>query len=414
MATLVKRKSGKSEFWMIQFYDEKKKRKYVSLSVVKYKEKTAIELKEIVETLLYNRNNAIESPSKKTQHWVLSASPEIQDKLAKVGLINTIQSHTCIEMWDNFLMEKEKEIKSSTYESYEACKERFFRFFKEKDLIEELTPEIMLEFKKSLRMSLAEATVCGTITKLRTIFNWALALKWITKSPMAGVSRGSFVNRKNDRTITRDEYFRLLDNCPCQEWRVILALVRYGGLRCPSEVLRLRWRDVNWAENLFHVASPKTEHHEGQEERIVPLFPEVRQQLEELFFRDETEGTEFVINRYRDAQRTNLGTQFARIVKMAGMAPIKRPFDNMRANRCSEINARFGSFFEMRWMGHSTKIARKHYLDILPEDISRAAEWTTGGSARSPEAESPPSNRPIPRPQESPIEDVEPSEKGAG
>lgn len=395
MATLMKRRSGKSEFWMIQFYDLKKNKKYISLSATKYNEKTAKELKEVVEILLYNFNNSIEVPSKKTEHWITACNEEIRNKLAKAGLIEMIEPHSCKELWDEFIREKTRSLKDTTLESYEATKVRFFQFYNEDEDIKDLTPERMNEFKESLCQTLAEATVCGTITKLRTVFNWALARKWIHSTPMEGVSRGSFVNRKNDRHISRDEYFRLLEYCPCQQWRVILALVRYGGMRCPSEVLRLRWIDVNWDENMFHVTSPKTERYEGGEGRIVPLFPEVRSELSELFFRKESEGMEFVINRYRDPERTNLGTQFARIVKMAGMTPIKRPFDNMRASRSNEINSRFGSFFETKWIGHSSKIARKHYLEILPEDISRAAEWVSGPVAGNSSTDRSPQNPPF-------------------
>ena len=65
--------------------------------------------------------------------------------------------------------------------------------------------------------------------------------------------------------------------CPNTDWRTIVALCRYGGLRCPSEVLTLKWADVDWEHGRFRVHSPKTEHHPGKEVREVPLFPELRE-----------------------------------------------------------------------------------------------------------------------------------------
>ena len=375
MATLIKRKIGDKEFWMLQFYDEYKRRMTISLSTMKFREKTVIELKEIIETLLYNRINGIEAPSKRTESWIRSACPEIQNKLGKVALLERPPNHTCEELWNTFLKNK-KDIKESTLLTYEAAKHRFFLFFKKNDFIEEITKETMAQFKTFLRESLAEATVAGTITKLRTVFNWAKEHGWITQSPMIGVPRGSFKNRNNDQFVTQDDYLKLLEHCPCLEWRVILALVRYGGLRCPSEVLRLRWADINWELNQFNVRSSKTERYQGKDERIVPLFPEVRKELTELFFRDESERNEYIINRYRNVN-TNLGTQFARIVRMAGLKPIKRPYDNMRASRSNEIYAKFGPYYESQWIGHSSKIATDHYLSITPDDINRAAEWTS-------------------------------------
>ena len=62
---------------------------------------------------------------------------------------------------------------------------------------------------------------------------------------MTGIPIGSFENRDKDRTISREEYAKLLDACPNQEWRTIIALARIGGLRCPSELKQLRWPDVS-------------------------------------------------------------------------------------------------------------------------------------------------------------------------
>ena len=115
---------------------------------------------------------------------------------------------------------------------------------------------------------------------------------------------------------------------------------------------------------------------------MVPLFADVRQELNDLFFRDESEGTEFVINRYRDPERSNLGTQFARIVKMAGISPVKRPYDNMRASRSNEIYAEFGPFYESQWIGHSSKVAKDHYLNVTDADFSRAAAWSVDRTVR--------------------------------
>lgn len=84
-------------------------------------------------------------------------------------------------------------------------------------------------------------------------------------------------------------------------WRTIVALSRLGGLRCPSEVLSLRWRDIDWHAGRMLVTSPKTEHHLGRGSRSVPLFPELRAVLEEAF-ELATPRDEYVVNvAYRNA-----------------------------------------------------------------------------------------------------------------
>jgi len=277
----------------------------------------------------------------------------------------------------------------STLTVYDYAEHRLFSFFDRDTDLSQLAPENFEEWKEFLQTEyrsprngkpLVEATVAGTITKVKALFNWAVLKKWITKdqNPLQGVGRGSFVNRKNDRFVTMDEYRRLLDACPCQDWRVIISLARIGGLRCPSEVLRLKWSDINWEYPArFYVTSSKTERYIGKGSRLVPLFQELHTELGKLFESESSEGTEYVINRYRSPERSNLGTQFARIVKMAGIEPIPRPFDNMRASRSTEVYAEFGAFYESKWIGHSTKIARDHYLQVREEDFERAVGGKT-------------------------------------
>ena len=171
--------------------------------------------------------------------------------------------------------------------------------FSPNELIEKMTTERFLEWKTALLTKYAVASVAGFIKVAKMVFGWAVDQDWLSKSPMKKIPNGSFVNRNNDRIISREEYAKLLDACPNQEWRTIMALARIGGLRCPSELQRLRWSDIHWAEKRFLVRSPKTEHHEGRKERVVPLFPELRTELERHFSLDETKENEFVIEHYQ-------------------------------------------------------------------------------------------------------------------
>lgn len=247
MATLSRKDNG----WLIQFFDENKKRRPIYLGK-RYSKKTVMELKEIVETLLRCRDNGISLPDKKTVAWIESACSEIQDKLAAVGLIEKPSIHTAEELW-NACLDAKQDIKDSTQETYFHARRRFFEFFKPQIVLTELEPAHFQRWKESLRKTLEASTVAGTIVKTKAVFNWAVRSGWLEKSPLEGVGRGSFVNKKNDRFVTMDEYRRLLDACPCQDWRAIIALARIGGLRAPSEVLKLRWADVNWELSRFYV-----------------------------------------------------------------------------------------------------------------------------------------------------------------
>ena len=68
----------------------------------------------------------------------------------------------------------------------------------------------------------------------------------------------------------------MIDACPSTEWKTLVALSRYAGLRVPSEALLLRWQDINWETDRMLVHSPKTEHHAGHATRVVPIFAALR------------------------------------------------------------------------------------------------------------------------------------------
>jgi len=142
----------------------------------------------------------------------------------------------------------------------------------------------------------------------------------------------------------------------------MFALARFGGLRTPSETLRLRWSDIDWAGNRFTVHASKTEHHAGGGVRIVPLFPELLPHLRDAFEAADDE-TEYVVTRYRDAG-VNLRTQLERIIKRAGLTAWPKLWQNLRATRATELAQQFPQHVAAAWCGHSAKVAADHYLQV--------------------------------------------------
>ena len=372
MATLtVDRRAGKVVGWNIQWC-ENRRRYTIYLSSQTYRQKTVERFKEMVETLVYYRKNGTHVPDKAVANWLSAAPTELQEKLAKVGLINVTKSKTCQELWDTCMKHKASVVKTRTLNLYRHYQGIFFETFSPSESIEKMTADRLLEWKAALLTEFAPATVAGVVKVAKMAFDWAVDHDWLTKNPMKKIPCGSFINRDNDRIISMEEYAKLLDACPNQEWRTIMALTRIGGVRCPSELKQLRWSDVQWTENRFLVLSPKTEHHEGHRERLVPLFPELRTELERHFSLDETKGNEFVIEHY---QKTgwNMYTPFQTIARRAGLGVIIRPFDNMRMSRSNEVRRRWGPVLESLWIGHSEKVMKDHYALVSDEEFAEAA-----------------------------------------
>jgi hypothetical protein len=239
MATLTVDKSGKTPGYLIQ-YCENGKRYSLYLGGKRFTRNAAEQLKEIIETLILYRHSGVTVLDKRTHTWLETASPIIKEKLAKVGLIEIPQRHTCKELWTEYLNQK-TDVKSSTFRLYNTSRKKFFDFFSELELIGQLDQDRMKEWIKSMRERNAETSIALYIRHAKSVFNWSIKeKKWLFESPLAGIGNGSFENHEKDRIVTLQEYRKLLSACPNQEWRTIIALARIGGLRCPSELMPLR------------------------------------------------------------------------------------------------------------------------------------------------------------------------------
>ena len=232
---------------------------------------------------------------------------------------------------------------------------------------------------------LAPMTIRKRLQFATMVFRAAVRQRLIVDSPFTGVTvKGTMPNR--ERFVTQDETRRLLIACPNHHWRSVISLARYGGLRCPSEVLSLRWEDIDWAGGKILVTSPKTEHHPGKGTRRIPLFPELKAVLEEALNLAEKGAVYVVDESMRKACRgpggwmnVNLRTTFLKIIKRAGLAPWERLFHNLRSSRQTELAETFPAHVVCDWLGNSEAVAMKHYLQTTDDHFSRAA----GGSPKA-------------------------------
>ena len=202
-------------------------------------------------------------------------------------------------------------------------------------------------------------TISRRVIAARTMFRKAIRWKLLRENPFDGVKTGQQTNDNRKMFVTMADVDAVIAQTPDAEWKLIIALSRYGGLRCPSEHYALRWGDVDWERSRMTVHSPKTEHHEGQQTRVVPIFPELRPYLLASFEEAEP-GTEFVIAKHR-LGCLNLRQQMQRLIKRAGVAQWPKLFHNMRASRETELMRQYDLATVCKWIGNSPAVAAKHY-----------------------------------------------------
>ncbi len=341
-------------------------------------------IKARVENLLVAAlaGNAIDGD---TAAWVGSRDKRLYDKLAAVGLVPR-REPKAIATVGGFLVEyvaRRVDVKPATKEVWGQVTRNLLECYgAQRDLrtIDETAAE---DFKLFLlKTKLSPTTIAKRLQFARQFFKAAVRRKLIASNPFADVASAATVKTDRQQFITREETGRLLEACPNVDWRVIVSLCRFGGLRCPSEVLSLRWQDVNWERQRVRVWSPKTERHAGKASRETPLFPELAAVLTEAF-EAAPEGAVYVVadNTYREAADTpggwrncNMRTQFGRIIERAGLEPWPRLFHNLRASRETELAQEYPVHVVTAWLGNTPKIALKHYLMTTDADFQRAAQ----------------------------------------
>ena len=160
----------------------------------------------------------------------------------------------------------------------------------------------------------------------------------------------------------------MIQAAPNAEWRLLIALSRWGGLRVPSEALALEWRHIDWAGGTFTVPCSKTAR-TGKPYRVVPIFGELLPYLEDA--QAVAEGSRYVISRYRDSS-TNLRSRLMWIIRKAGLEPWERLWHNLRASRASELASEYPANTAADWLGHTPAVADRHYLQTLGEHVAHA------------------------------------------
>ena len=382
MASLSKDRDGGRR---IQFINGTKQRKAIRLGQMPLA--AANEFKRQVEALNWAMITK-GTPDVKTAQWLNDLDPVLHEKLERVGLVDPRQQSikaTIGGFFDFYLQKKRADFKPNTLRNLLQVRKELVLFFGEHKPMAEVTDGDAEDWRswlsnieekldgKIIKSKLGENTVRRHCGRARQLFRNAIKRRLITNNPF-GEMKGIAVqaNKAREFFVTHEMTTKVLEACPDAEWKLLFALSRYAGLRCPSEHLALRWSDINWAKNRMKIRSPKTEGHQGKESRVVPIFAELRPYLDAVW--DEPpEEAEYVISRYRDAN-CNLRTQLERIIRKAGLVPWPKLFQNLRSTRETELAEEFPIHVVCAWLGNSQAVAKKHYLQVTDEHFKQAAD----------------------------------------
>ena len=371
MASVVDDPGGRRR---VQFLAPDGKKKTLRLG--KVDRRTADAVARHVEALLAARISGQVTP-RETATWLAGIGDQLRDRLAAVGLVEERTAAPMLGAWCRDYIAGRSDLAPRSVARLEYAAQLLAEHFGAGRHLDSINAGDAERYARWLggTKGFGANTVRRQTGWAKQFLGAAVKHELVVRNPFASLAANTRPDRTRDHFITRAEAAKVIDACPDAEWRLIVALCRFAGLRCPSEVLALRWGDVLWDRDRLNVPNVKTGKTTGATFRTIPLFPEVRVHLEAVFDRAE-EGTEYVISRYRGGN-ANLRTQLGRIARKAGVVLWDKPFVNMRASCATELAQSYPAYVATAWLGHTQAIAEAHYWQVTEDHFKKATQNPT-------------------------------------
>ncbi|QDT15087.1 tyrosine-type recombinase/integrase [Alienimonas californiensis] len=365
MASLTEDPGGRRR---IQFVDRDGRRRAVRLG--KVSKKTAEQVRGMIERLAAAQL-AGHAPDDHTARWVAGLGDVLHGRLAAVGLVAR-RRHATVGDFAREYVASRTDVSPATRNHLARAAADLAAVLGDRTPLRDVTPAHADEYRRTqLARGVAENTVRRRVGRAKQIFAAAVRGRLLDRNPFEGQKCQVTGNPDKFHFVTREEAEALIAACPNAPWRAVVALARFGGLRCPSELRPLQWRHVDVDAGRLTVISSKTAH-QGKGMRVTPLFPELRLHLSALRQEAGDPAPDDSVLSGFEGTSWALGGPLAAIARRADLKLWPKPFCNMRATRQTELTAEFPSHVVCGWIGNSEDVANEHYLRTIDVDFQRA------------------------------------------
>ena len=349
---------------------------------------TSQKIKHIIEAISYRGEIDPEIP-----RW-LALHPKLAEKLAKVGLVSapaksaTTNGTKLVTFIDGYIATR-TDVKPNTVRTWKQTRGLLIEHFSDRQKvagINELDAQGFHAWLSSVKdpesnnRRFSSATVTKYTSCARQFLAAAVDGRLIAANPFRGIKLGKKTNKGRQRFIDRELIGRVLDGCKDPEFKLVIALSRYGGLRIPSELDGLLWQHIDRERGRILITSPKTERYEGGGSREIPLFPELAPYID-AWWEKCPEGCEHVISSNRQTEAA-WRTRMHKLLHKLGITAWPRIFHNLRAARQTELESDFPTHVVCDWLGNNENTAREHYLQTTDDDFLAALNSSDANEKR--------------------------------
>jgi integrase len=225
------------------------------------------------------------------------------------------------------------------------------------------------EFKKQRIVTVSRVTVNKEVRTLRSAFRLACEWGYIDKNPFA-ISRLLKVPYHEPPHMTQEDFAKLLVAIDDPAFRNVV-LVAVCTMMRRSEVINLRWDDVDLAKREIHIRSRGDFTVKGNRPRRIPLCDVALQTLSGMRGRS---GWVFPGTAADRMVAGSLSRRFRKYVLRAGLSD-KLHFHSLRHTGASWLVQRGVSLFVVqKILGHSSPTVTQIYSHLSDQSLQRAVQ----------------------------------------
>ncbi len=252
---------------------------------------------------------------------------------------------------------------------FEGSKRHFLKtlvdHFGQKKLCQ-ITPLDIEGFKKIRKETLlpngkvrADVSFNRELETLRHLFNKGVLWGMILESPFSRFKESIFFEERNDRCryLAEEEIKRLLAACPAYLERIVRGALLTTGLR-KSDLLNLKWSDIDWERKIFTFAEGKKRGKRGAKV--------ITNDLGELLQEIPRNGSQYIFTGSHGKPVQDVKSAFHTALKKAGIEDFH--FHDLRHTSASYLVMRGASMKAVQeHLGHSSLSMTERYAHLSPD-----------------------------------------------